>query len=40
MPYAIVGAMFGMVVLQFSALWYRMGRIEGQLRKMNGGDRK
>ncbi len=33
---ALIGTLTAVVLVQFSALWYRMGKIEGELKKLNG----
>ena len=32
----MLGTLTMIVLVQFSALWYRMGKIEGHLKKLNG----
>ncbi len=31
-----IGALAVLVLAQFSALWYRIGKIEGGLKRLNG----
>ncbi len=31
-----IGALTLLILAQFSTLWYRMGKIEGELKKLNG----
>ena len=32
----LLGALTMVMLAQFSALWYRMGKIEGKLKELNG----
>ncbi len=31
-----IGTLIVVVIAEFSALWYRMGKIEGELKRLNG----
>lgn len=32
---AFLGALLGVMITQFTLLWYKLGRLEGQLQKLN-----
>jgi len=33
---ALVGGLIGVVIVQFSFLWFRLGKVEQKLRDING----